>query len=315
MRDSAFSPVFQNREFVDRLVNTGEKGIDVIVPIYNTNLLFEENLQSWYRTIPIHRLLVGDGGSQDDSREILDNYPRVEIINQSKYTGGTGALGVCIAELISLVETDWFVYLHSDVFLTEGWYEEMVRYQGKYDFYESSRDILEISCYKHDIDTSARSYSGSQMGRTAIFKDIHPIIEDGYMFRNEDLIFQDLVQKRGFRYGRVTSAKHIHENIRIGKETPHSRAALQKTYHIQARGIIKYCLPDQPLLVGSVNGSLAILADNDLVDLKKFRAWVQSVNPDWLEYINWRRLKFQPFRRFLLKLRKVINFIFYKMLE
>ncbi|KKM92322.1 hypothetical protein LCGC14_1219570 [marine sediment metagenome] len=48
---SIFKIFYAKVEFKDRVKLTGEEGIDVIVPIINTNELFECNLISWYRSI------------------------------------------------------------------------------------------------------------------------------------------------------------------------------------------------------------------------------------------------------------------------
>ncbi|KKL12685.1 hypothetical protein LCGC14_2533300 [marine sediment metagenome] len=82
---SIFKDYYSKVEFIDRKTLVNEEAIDVIVPIINTNALFETNLYSWYREIPINRLFIGFGGGTDNSLEILKKFPRVIIINQEKY--------------------------------------------------------------------------------------------------------------------------------------------------------------------------------------------------------------------------------------
>ena len=137
---SIFSKYYSKKNFVDRTELKKEEPIDVIIPLINTNELFEKNLYSFYREIPINRLLIGDGGCTDNSIEIVKKFPRIIIIEQSKYK----SLGYCVKELIEQVETEWFVYLHADVYLPENWYDEMKKHQKDYDWFECYRKMTTL---------------------------------------------------------------------------------------------------------------------------------------------------------------------------
>ena len=117
---SFFEIFCEIEEFIDRKELSNENAIDVIIPLINTNTLFEKNLHSFYREIPINRLIIGNGGCTDNSIEIVKKFPRVKVIDQFKYR----SQGFCIAELISHVNSEWFIYLHADVYLPEKWYEK-----------------------------------------------------------------------------------------------------------------------------------------------------------------------------------------------
>ncbi len=201
--------------FIDRKNFEQEESIDVIIPLINSNLLFERNLLSFYRELPINRLIIGDGGCTDNSIEIVKKFPRFKIIDQSKHQ----SLGYCIAELISFVETEWFVYVHSDVYLPKNWYEKMKSYKEKYDWYECNRRIVILIEYNTpDLEKKSRAYSGSQMGRTVAFRNIIPKISDDYLYRNEDIIFHELILAEGFKYGRVFNTFHYHQIMNVGRE-------------------------------------------------------------------------------------------------
>ena len=75
-----FTELFDKTEFTDKYITNKEQAVDVIIPIMNTNGLFERNLFSYYKEIPIRNLFIGDGGCVDDSLQILRNFPRVKII-------------------------------------------------------------------------------------------------------------------------------------------------------------------------------------------------------------------------------------------
>src|SRR5437762_5084073 len=114
-----FRQYFQDREFIDRFAHDAERAIDVVIPVLHTNELWRANLLSTYREIPVKRLLVGDGGCIDDTIEVARGFPRVHVFDHTSFN----SLGYSIRKLIEEVRTDWFVYLHSDVYLPEGWFD------------------------------------------------------------------------------------------------------------------------------------------------------------------------------------------------
>ncbi len=303
---SFIEEICEKEEFIDRKLKTDKDAIDVIIPLMNSNILFEKNLYSFYREIPINRLIIGDGGCTDNSIEIVKKFPRIKIIDQSKHR----SLGYCIAELISFVETEWFVYLHSDVFLPKNWYEKIKSYQKKYDWYECNSRIIALLEYsKPNPKRESRAYSGSQMGRTSAFKKIISKINDDYLYRNEDLIFHELILAEGFKYGRVLNTFHYHQVMNVGRENEPKFEKINihraidknweiKTYTMQAKGIIKYLQP-KSYLIKNVNDSLKILKNHNALNVKDFKRWVKITNKVWLKYIE--------FRDPIIKL--IINFI------
>ena len=50
--------------------------VDVLIPVMHTNDLWEANLLSIYREIPVKRLLLGDAGCIDRTVEIARRFPR-----------------------------------------------------------------------------------------------------------------------------------------------------------------------------------------------------------------------------------------------
>jgi len=290
---SIFERYYSKDKFFDKFKENGKEGIDVIIPIFNTNGLWRKNLQSFYREIPVNRLLIGDGGCTDDSIEIVEKFPRVKIIDQSN----RNSLGFCIKDLIENVETEWFVYLHADVYLPRGWYEKMAKHQGEYDWFECYRKMTVLVEYWAEGENKAiRAYSGSQMGRTKAFKDVLPKIDDDYLYRNEDIIFRGLIENEGFKYGRVPDTYHYHQviNKKGEKEPKFTKVLIEKerdekwekrTYDMQARGIIKYLQPNKKHLITSVNSSLPILETLKVLNWQEFKKWVKKTNPVWLKYI------------------------------
>ena len=63
--ESIFAELYASEPLVDRFADDPVHAVDVIIPVINANELWERNLQSFYREIPIRRLLIGDGGCSD----------------------------------------------------------------------------------------------------------------------------------------------------------------------------------------------------------------------------------------------------------
>jgi hypothetical protein len=295
MRDgdeaSIFSRYYQVGSLVDRFAADRDRGVDVIIPIIHTNELWRVNLHSIYREIPVRRLLLGDGGCIDDSIEIAREFPRVEVLDHRNFT----SLGYSIRHLIEAVTSEWFVYLHSDVFLPPGWFDAMFARRRDFDWFECNQRTTVMADYLIDTTRVARAYSGSQMGRKAAFDKITPLIDDDYLYRNEDIIIAHLVTRNGMRYGKVPETVNFHQIMhkpsrwgrkvsRVGIDlelAPDEDLRASETY---ARGIIKYVHPNETTsdIVESVH-----VAVNRMIELKgttreAFRDWVRATNPAWL---------------------------------
>jgi glycosyltransferase involved in cell wall biosynthesis len=282
-----------NISLQDRYLDEPGRAVDVIIPVINTNPLWENNLYSFYREIPISRLLVGDAGCTDDTIEIAQRFPRVEIIDQSERV----SLGYCLRELIEAVQTEWFIYLHADVYLPERWFDTMVSYQSHFDWFECNRRKTILVDYP-DVwqDSAERAYSGSQMGRKAAFELFLSRIDDDFLLRNEDIILQEMLESTGGRYGRVAETYHHHQmmNKPGSMEPDFVRVELtrakdveweRKVRNMQARGIIKYTQPHRKHLINIVQNSVSSLQRTRALDPQEFRDWTANTNPAWLPYV------------------------------
>jgi hypothetical protein len=288
---SVFSEYYATQPFVDRFDVDRSRAVDVIIPIIHTNELWRANLISIYREIPVNRLLLGDGGCIDDSLDIAGEFPRVTVLDHRAFV----SLGYSLRHLIAAVETEWFVYLHSDVYLPPAWFDTMCSHQGDYDWFECSQRITLLVDYLADTTSMKRAYSGSQMGRKNAFEKVTPLIDDDYLYRNEDIILAYLIGQAGFRYGKVDETYHYHQVMhkpsrwRRGIKYVSIEADIAADEDIRAtstyaKGIIKYMDPGEtsPEIVRSAG-----LAVDKLVELKattreEFRDWVEHTNAAWL---------------------------------
>ncbi len=290
---SIFNEYFKETDLVDR--NSGgsdPSAVDVVIPVFNTNPMWEKNLLSIYREIPVNSLIIGDGGCTDGSVEIAKKFPRVKVLDHSKFN----SLGFSLRKMFEEVRTEWFVYLHSDVYLPEGWFDAMAANKGSYDWFESGRRMTIVYEYiEEGQEKAARAYSGSQMGRAEIMKRAVASIDDDYLYRNEDIIIAGLLEKAGGRYGRTTDTFHYHQIMnKNGEKEPKLKAVSIKreenrdweirTLDMQARGLIKYLEPKR-YLAESVNAPLRLLKRMGALDEKAFFDWVRTTNPGWRKYI------------------------------
>ncbi|MFA6908604.1 MAG: glycosyltransferase family A protein [Patescibacteria group bacterium] len=294
---SIFHQYYSKENFTDKFSTDSSAGVDVIIPIMHTNELWEKNLISMYREIPIHRLLVGDGGCVDNSIEIAKKFPRVTIYDHRAYT----SLGYSIRKLIEETTTEWFVYLHSDVYIPEGWYNEMSKNKNRYDWFECNQRITALVEYPLDYTGVERPFSGSQMGRKEIFSSILKKIDDDFLYRNEDIILADLVKKSGYRYGRVNSTFHYHQLMYKQSQWKRRISSIDfmieksdeeefRESNMQVKGIIKYLEPTKAN-ANMIQIHISKLMSKRLLDKKTFLYWIKQTNPAWEHLIRQRLVR------------------------
>lgn len=287
------SHLFSQTPFEDRFSKNADRAVDVIIPIIHTNEMWDANLRSIYREIPVKRLLISDGGCIDDSLDVLKKYPRVEIFDHKKYV----SLGYCLKKLMEEVKTERFIYLHSDVYLPEGWFDQMWQSGSQYDWCESKHINTFLLDIPADYSKYNRALSGGQIGKTASFAKVLPKIDDDYLYRNEDIIFAELIKETGAKYGR-SEALLYHEIMnkrsqwrrtimKLDISVDKSREEEIREYDMQARGLIKYLPPNDQSKPGTL-ASIQKLIELNHLDLEKFKEWVKTTpyGDQWLKVID-----------------------------
>jgi len=315
---SIFHEYYAPKPFIDRYSDDPKDAVDVIIPVIHVNELWKENLSSFYREIPINRLLIGDGGCIDDTITIAKKFPRVEIFDHRSFT----SLGFSIRKLIESVETKWFIYLHSDVYLPEGWYNIMIKHQGEFDWFQCRQRmtaLIELDVYD-ESDYLRRAYSGSQMGRKEAFEKVLPQIDDDYLYRNEDIILAHLIEKAGYKYGHASDAFHYHQTMYKPSKWKRQIAKIEfqvetspeeelRTNMMNVKGIIKYMQPS-PLALEAVRFGSNRLIELNQMTWRDFYQWVEETNPSWLPLITKevKKKKFKEFvQRIIQRIAKIIK--------
>ncbi|RLG82702.1 MAG: hypothetical protein DRO39_09255 [Thermoprotei archaeon] len=185
--------------------------IDVVLLTMNSNKpIFRRVLDSLYRNVEVNRLIVVDGGSTDGTIEVLSKYPNVEMHYD---LGGTRATAREMG--IKLVETEWFLFLDSDVILCKDWQKKAERYieddvgavQG-YDIPIRSPEVedyhyaivkLRRKLKRHSslVPCTKRGFTGDALIRTELVKDIK-IPAPLHVF--EDYFIRRWIERKGYRW-------------------------------------------------------------------------------------------------------------------
>jgi len=277
--------------FIDRCEIEPElEPIDVLMLTLDAASFLERCLLSVYREIPVRRLLVCDGGSKDGTIEILKKYPRVQLFIRPDIR----TTGKATEFLLSKIETEWFIFIDADIELAPGWYDEMCKYKAEYDMLENSRRLMAYYFYREDpgkLDINARAYDFCYLGHKESVKNFK--CDDDYIWGMNDIYFRQIIEKFGYKYGKVPSTYHLHyvtEKIlrksdqeksfhRVVFKEPEwvivDKAKYEHMLQKFIKGLVKYIDPEYTLVKDDPS------LDEMMIKLLS-RDWVKKNGPAWL---------------------------------
>lgn len=96
--------------------------VDVVLLTKNSEHLLSKCLASIYQNVPVNKLIVIDGFSTDRTIEILKKFNQKHgniFLHQMN-----GSRAKAREKGISLVSTDWFMFVDSDVLLCKDWFKK-----------------------------------------------------------------------------------------------------------------------------------------------------------------------------------------------
>lgn len=302
MTESIFQRYYKPEKLADRFARDPSGAIDVIIPVIHTNELWEANLHSIYRDVPVNRLLISDGGCKDDSIAIVSRFPRVTVLDHRAYK----SLGYCLRKLIEDVQTEWFIYVHSDVFLPDGWFDAMRTHQRTYDWFGCPQRIT-VQVEYPNVDKmfdEVRPYAGSQMGRKTAFLDGIKKIDDDFVYRQEDYVMAACVPEA--KHGRIEDTFHYHQVMhkvspwarklsRVAVQVEWSREEEIRASTMQFKGIVKYLRPSR-ILTLEAEVHIAKLIDLGATTWPEVMEWIGATNPEWVPHIKPWRIRMRKLR-------------------
>jgi glycosyltransferase involved in cell wall biosynthesis len=113
---------------------TYEDKIDVIIRTRNSSELLKQSLDSIFQEIPVRKVIIVDGGSNDDTLKIASDYKETEIYIKPELN-----IGQATQFGFKMAKTDWVAVIDSDIVLSKGWFEEMSKYMDRSDAVEGCR--------------------------------------------------------------------------------------------------------------------------------------------------------------------------------
>jgi glycosyltransferase involved in cell wall biosynthesis len=98
--------------------------VDVVLLTKNSGKVLAKCLSSVYKNVPVRRLIVVDGFSRDNTLDVIqrfdDKYRNVKVLFDS------GTRATARQRGIEAVETEWFLFVDSDVELCKDWFKKAV---------------------------------------------------------------------------------------------------------------------------------------------------------------------------------------------
>jgi glycosyltransferase involved in cell wall biosynthesis len=101
------------------------KPVDVIILTKNSERLLRECIDSVYRNIPVNSLIVVDGCSTDKTLQIVKEFQ--ERHGNVIFVEDKGTRGSARQKAMNKVTSDWFMFVDSDVVLSENWFAKAER--------------------------------------------------------------------------------------------------------------------------------------------------------------------------------------------
>ncbi len=269
------------------------KPMDLICPVYWLEEdLFEANLKSWIKELPINRIFLGVNNKDKLAYcyDLIEEYDQIYIIEQLEYK----TLGACLAELMKQVTTDWFVFVHSDVRITPNAFRimepymnsktgiiesERLHWDGQCDKYGENGETIWFPSYTYtNYYNRNRAFSGFQIFQKKAVIDLINKIEDDYLYRNEDIIFQSECLEKGFDYIK-TYAMHIHQVI-----DPKWTFDRNSTNMMQWQGIVKYSNPNDINILACIL-PIRTLKDRIGLTIESVLEFCWKHNARWAEHV------------------------------
>lgn len=181
------------------------KHIDVIILTKNSDYILEDCLNSIYDNVPVNNLIAVDGSSTDNTLNILDEFKRkhgnVEIV----FDNGTRATARQAG--INQVETEWFMFVDSDVVLCKDWFNKASKHMDEdvgaiwgmnIDIIENLSSRTFYRLFAH-VSREAFKIRGGMHDTLIRFDTVKDIKIPPYLHTYEDAYIVKWIKRKGYR--------------------------------------------------------------------------------------------------------------------
>ena len=179
--------------------NWYKEKIDVCIPTLNSGRTLDQCLKAVINFIPYKRIIICDGYSTDNTIKIAKEY-------RCKIFYSKGKLGEVRKKLMSLVKTEWFAFIDSDIVINKDWFRILTRFidenTGGINGFGLSPSLLGIGrkyllLLKLKLKIKQRGFLSNTLIRRDAIKGVKV---SKYVGRGEDIVIQQEIEEKGWEW-------------------------------------------------------------------------------------------------------------------
>lgn len=150
--------------------------LSIITPVLNGERFIRRNIESIMKLETPHEHIIVDGGSNDNTLQILEEYPHLIVVHQTERTGMYG--GICIG--FEKASGEFITWINCDDWIIPEPYEAMLSVMIK-----RNADFIFSDAYIQDERTGSKQFCrSSMMPKYFLRHGIMPFIQPSTIYKN-----------------------------------------------------------------------------------------------------------------------------------